>query len=518
MAPRSTPRRAPGSTAKRAAAGASPPLRVLQVSAELVPLLKTGGLADVTGALPAVLGEQGCDVRLLLPGFAAFADALVDARPVGTLRSAGGEDLAVRCGRLESVAGQPLAYVIDAPALYRRAGGPYADAADRPFADNHHRFAPLGQVAAALAGGLDAAWRPQIVHAHDWHAGLVPACLHFAQQGVGTSQALGDVRSVYTVHNLAYQGVFPAAAFADLGLPAQAYQMHGLEFHGQVSFMKAGLQFAHQITTVSPSYAREVLTAEQGCGLDGLLRQRQGVLTGILNGVDGAVWNPATDALIAQRYDASQLPRKAINKTALQVEMGLAPRPEALLLGVVSRLTEQKGLHLVLQALPELLARGGQLVVLGTGEPGLVAAFTQAARQQPDAVALFVGYDEQRSHRVFAGADVIAVPSRFEPCGLTQLYGLAYGSLPLVHRVGGLADSVVDCALENLADDSATGFVFERFTATDHSAALRRAFALHAQPEAWARVQRAAMRQRFGWDSAAQQLLAVYRAALDGAA
>ncbi len=483
-------------------------MRVLQVSAELFPLLKTGGLADVTGALPAALAQLGCDVRLLLPGLPALRDGLVDVQPVGDYLAPWGERVGLLRGRLPALSGEPLAYLIDAPALYQRAGGPYADAQGRAWDDNQRRFGLLGMVAAALAVGLDSQWLPQIVHAHDWHAALAPACLFYQRLRSGQG-----ARSVFTVHNLAYQGLFPAAAFGDLGLPALAFQMRGVEFHGQLSFMKAGLQFADRITTVSPSYAREMLTVEQGCGLDGLLRKRQSVLTGILNGVDTAVWNPARDPLIARPYDAGRLGAKAVNKAALQAEMGLAARPEALLFGVVSRLTEQKGLQLVLEGLPQLLARGGQLVVLGSGDPALQQAFGNAAQAHPEAVALHAGYDEPRSHRVFAGSDVTLVPSRFEPCGLTQLYGLAYASLPLVHRIGGLADSVVDCALENLADDSATGFVFEHFGAADYDAALRRAFALHAQPTAWRRVQRTALRQRFDWAATARQLLEVYRAA-----
>jgi len=256
---------------------------------------------------------------------------------------------------------------------------------------------------------------------------------------------------------------------------------------------------------------------EQGCGLDGLLRQRRQVLSGILNGVDTAVWNPATDSAIAHTYDARRLLRKAANKAALQRQIGLAQRPDALLFGVVSRLTEQKGLHLVIGALHELLARGGQLVVLGSGDAELEAAFRAAAHAHPRAVAVRIGYDEMLAHRVFAGTDVTLVPSRFEPCGLTQMYGLAYGSLPLVHRVGGLADTVADAALENLADDSATGFVFERFESAAYSAALRRAFALHARGVDWRRVQRAAMRQRFDWDAAATRYIAVYRSLLSPA-
>jgi starch synthase len=482
--------------------------RVLQASAEIYPLVKTGGLADVAGALPAALCRAGADVRLLLPGLAPILAALEPddgAAPLGALSAPwGGPPARLRHGRLAPF-GLP-AYVIEHPASYERAGGPYADAAGVPYGDNHRRFAWLGLAAAAIASGFDPAWRPQVVHGHDWHAGLAPAYLAFARRR-GDSDALG----VFTVHNLAYQGLFAAESFGELGLPPEAYGLHGLEFHGHVSFMKAGLSFADRLTTVSPTYAREITTPEQGAGLDGLLRERAHRLSGILNGVDTAVWDPATDATLVARYSARRLAGKAQCKAALQRELGLAERPEAPLFTVVSRLTEQKGLHLVEHGAAELLRRGGQLALLGSGEPALEAAFRALAAERPDAVAVRIGYDEALSHRLFAGGDVTLVPSRFEPCGLTQLYGLKYGSLPLVHRVGGLADTVVDCALEELAEERATGFVFERFEPAHYERALRRAFALWARPAEWRRVQRRAMAQDFGWDAAAARYLALYR-------
>jgi starch synthase len=350
------------------------------------------------------------------------------------------------------------------------------------------------------------------VHAHDWHAALAPAYLHHGRRV--HPRAAAHAACVFTVHNLAFQGVFPSATFAELGLPRSAFHIDGIEFHGQVSFMKAGLQYADRITTVSPTYAHEIQAHEQGCGLDGLLRKRRHALSGILNGVDRSVWNPASDGALAQPYDAQHLAPRAVNKAALQREMGLAERADALLFGIVSRFTEQKGLQLVLAALPDLLQRGGQLVALGNGDGELEVAFRAAAQRHRHAVAVHIGHDEALSHRVFGGTDVTLVPSRFEPCGLTQLYGLAYGSLPLVHRVGGLADTVVDCALENLADGSATGFVFDRFDAAACGAAVRRAFALHGHGPEWRRVQRSAMQQRFDWSAAAERYVALYRSLL----
>lgn len=479
-------------------------MRVLQVSAELFPLLKTGGLADVAGALPAALAAAGAEPRLLVPGFPAIRDALTQECAVAPVALPWSEGRAALLrGRLPGF--EQLVYVLDAPGLFDRPGNPYADDSGVAYADNHRRFALLGLAAARLAEGLDASWRPDIVHAHDWHAGL--ACAHVA---ASRARRRSDARTVFTVHNLAYQGLFPAGQFGELGLPASHYAMEGVEFYGQVSFMKAGLHFADAITTVSPTYAREIQTPDQGCGLDGLLRHRAGVLHGILNGVDYGVWSPVDDGAIAARYDADDASAKARCKAALQRECGLAVTPDAPLFGIVSRLTEQKGLPLVLEALNDLVEAGGQLVVLGAGDARLEAEFSAAAQRQPGCVARRTGMDEALAHRIVAGSDVMLVPSRFEPCGLTQLYGLSYGALPLVHRVGGLADTVVDTTLEDLAAGTATGFVFDAFTADAYRRALRRAFALWRRPEDWGRVRKAAMRQRFGWDTAAARYVDLY--------
>jgi len=478
-------------------------MKVLQVSAEIFPLLKTGGLADIAGALPAALNAAGCDVRVLLPGFAPIMADLQSASVLTELTAPWGERVLLRQGVLGSLG--IAAYVIDAPHLYARAGTPYEDAQRQPHHDNHLRFALLGWVAAQLACGLDGHWQPAVVHSHDWHAALTSAYLAF-----GPTQGR-RVASVYTVHNLAYQGIFAPIHFFDLGLPTHAFSVNGLEFHGQLSFMKAGLYYADHISTVSPTYAQEIQTPEQGCGLDGLLRSRAHDLSGILNAVDEAVWNPATDASIPVPFEAKKTAGKARCKAALQQELGLAGKPDAPLFGVVSRLTEQKGLYLVLALLDELIARGGQLVVLGAGEAALEDAFLARAAAHPQAVAVRIGYDEAHAHRIFAATDVTLVPSRFEPCGLTQMYGLKYGSLPLVHRVGGLADTVVDCALENLADGSANGFVFDAFNPEAMARAMRRAWALYERKSEWRSVRQRAMQQPLGWDKAAAQYAALYR-------
>jgi starch synthase len=482
-------------------------MRVLQVSAEIYPLLKTGGLADVAGALPAALKQQGCDVRVLLPGFTAILKDLVNPQSIGQIVTPWGTKLDILRGLLKSL--NLVAYVIKAAPYYERPGNPYDDQLQQPYADNVYRFASLGLVAAQIAQSYDANWQPRVVHSHDWHAGLSAAYL---------KQSAAKVTNVFTVHNLAYQGLFAAKHFFDLGLPDSVFSVNGVEFHQQLSFMKAGLFFADRITTVSPTYAQEIQTPHYGCGLDGLLQSRRADLIGILNGVDTQVWNPATDPLIQYQYDVSeitgQLAGKVLCKAHLQERTGLRVTAQAPLFTVVSRLTEQKGLHLVVSQIDDLVARGGQLVVLGSGDASLEKALREQAQRYPLSVAVRLGYDEAFAHQVFAASDVTLVPSRFEPCGLTQLYGLKYGSLPLVRRVGGLADTVVDCTLEDLAEHKATGFVFDRFAEFDFSRAVRRALTLYERPEHWQAVVRNAMQQDFGWQRSAARYLDLYRSTL----
>ena len=473
-------------------------MQVLHVAAEIYPLVKTGGLADVVAALPVAQAEQGADVRLLLPGYPAVLESVQGARSVIDIGSCFGA-LRVRLllGRLPG--SQLPVYVIEAPYLYRRGGSPYQDSAGEEWQDNLQRFALLGWVAAHLAAGdADPQWVPDIVHAHDWHAAMT--CAYMAEHTPTVA------RSVYTVHNLAFQGLFPMHDWAMLGLASHLMSPAGLEFHGQLSFMKAGLKFADLITTVSPGYAREIATHEFGCGLDGVIRGRGAQVSGILNGIDDAVWDPARDAAIAQRYDAERPQGKQVCRQALQAELGLAPDADALLLTVVSRLTSQKGLDLVLAALPALLNAGVQLAVQGTGDPALEAAFRMAQQAHPGRVHVHIGYDEARAHRLVAGADAILLPSRFEPCGLTQLYGLRYGTLPIVRRVGGLADTVRDDGGEL----PATGFVFDAATSAALERCALRATALHRDPAAWGRRMAAAMVQPLSWAGPARQYLALY--------
>ena len=475
-------------------------MRVLYVSTEVYPALKTGGLADVNAALPGALVAAGADTRLLLPGFPALMEAATErAAPVRLGAAFGLADVSLigcRIGRID-------AWLIDAPAFYARAGNPYLGDDGGDWPDNALRFALLGWVAARFADGVAGDWLPDIVHGHDWHTGLALAYL----------RARGGDRpgTIFTVHNLAFQGQFDADTFASLGLPPHFFSMHGLEFHGTVNFMKSGLFYADRISTVSPTYAREIQTPQYGHGMDGLLYSRAGAVGGILNGIDGAEWNPRTDRTLAANFDVADRAGKAACKRALITQMGLSGTCSGPLIGVVSRMTAQKGLDLLLEALPLLIAGGAQVAVLGSGEPALEDAWLAAAAAHPDHIAVRRGYDEALAHRIIAGADLIALPSRFEPCGLTQMYGMAYGTLPLARRTGGLADTIRDADAGNSADGSATGFLFDAATLADLRGALDRMFALWRRPGQWQRMQRAAMHRRFGWDDAARHYLALYR-------
>ncbi len=477
--------------------------RVLHVAAEVFPLVKTGGLADVVAALPVAQAALGSDVRLLLPGYPAVLDGVQKAQTVLELGACFGALRArLLLARLPG-SGMP-AYVIDAPYLYRRAGGPYQDPQWQEWPDNLQRFALLGWVAAHLAAGdADPAWQPAVVHAHDWHGALSCAYMH--------AHAPTPAASIFTVHNLVFQGLYPMHDWPLLGLPSRLQSADGMEFHGQFSFMKAGLNFADRITTVSPSYATEIATAAFGCGLDGVIRRRSASVSGILNGIDEQVWNPATDAALAARYSAADRSAKLVCKQALQAELGLQPDARAPLMVLISRLTSQKGVDLLLAALPDMLRAGCQLAVQGSGDAALEVALLQAQVAYPGRVQVHIGYDEERAHRMVAGADVILVPSRFEPCGLTQMYGLRYGTLPLVRRVGGLGDTVRETEVGN---GPVNGFVFEEATPDSLLQAVLRAAALFQSTDRWQARVSAAMSQDLSWRAPAAQYVDLYSAAL----
>ncbi|MFN4057235.1 MAG: glycogen synthase GlgA [Roseinatronobacter sp.] len=473
-------------------------VKVLSVTSEAVPLVKTGGLADVAGALPAALAPQGVQMRTLLPGYRAVMAVCGDAPVLATLPDCLGGAARVLAVQ---VAGLDL-LVLDAPHRYDRGAGPYLDMTGRDWPDNAERFAALSWVAAKIAGGLLPDWAPDLIHAHDWQAGLAPYYL-------ARSDAGRRVASVLTIHNIAFQGLAPYSKLSALRLPAQDFHPEALEYWGQISTLKAGLVFADRLTTVSPTYAEELLTPEFGMGMEGVLNARRAHLSGILNGIDRGAWSPDTDPHVTP-YSAPA--GKGPNKAALRAEFGL-PEATGPLCIVVSRLTEQKGLDLLLDALPALLAHGGQLAVLGTGDPALEAAFKRASAHPH--VAVRIGYDEALSHRMMAGADAILVPSRFEPCGLTQLYGLRYGTLPVVALTGGLADTVIPATPATLAARVvATGFQFHPVTAQALAGALTRLCHVYQNPAIWSQMSRNAMAHPVGWDHSAADYAALYRDAI----
>jgi len=480
-------------------------MRVLYITAELYPWVKSGGLGDVAAALPPALIAEGIDVRLLLPGFRGFLDAFGGITDIARLTTPFAAER-VRVGLAHLPASESLAYLVDHPAFYDRLGNPYAGPDGSDWPDNHRRFGLFGWIAAELARGADPGWRPDILHGHDWHTGLAPAYLS------ARPPAAGRVPTVFTVHNLAYRGPFPGTVFPELALPPAFFSIDGVEFFGMVSFIKAGLFYSDRLTTVSPTYAREIQTPAFGWGLDGLLRTRAALLTGILNGVDPRFWDPGHDTNLPQTYgteDAAAGKRAA--KAALQRRLGLEPIEGAPLFGAVSRLTPQKGLDLALAGLPDLLAGGGQLALLGSGDGNLEQAFAAAVERYRGRVGVAIGYDEGLAHLIIGGSDVILVPSRFEPCGLTQLYALRYGALPLVRRVGGLADTVVDATATNLAEGVATGFAFDDDSPSALMSAIGRAAALFREREIWQRMIRRAMTRDFSWAAAARRYAAVYR-------
>lgn len=474
-------------------------MRVLHVAAELYPWVKVGGLGDVMGALPEAQRAHGLKTRMLLPAYPSLMKAFPEAQPAGGLEDLLGSGPA-RFLLARTPAGVPI-YLLDAPSLFDRPGGPYDE-----IGDSGLRFGALSFAGAWLARHGDAhGWRPRILHCHDWQTALAPAYL---------SLWGGDrPATVMTVHNLAFQGIYGREMLERLGLPPEAFRMEGLEYYGNLSFLKGGLHFADRITTVSPTYAREIQEPLFGAGLEGLLAYRRRDLVGILNGVDGRVWNPATSPHLGLHFDAHHPSGKKVCKNLLQQELHLPEDPHAPLFTVVSRLAMQKGLDLVLANVEHLVSQGAQLALLGAGDPLLEEGFKRAAHRHPDRVAVRIGYDEALAHRFMAGADALMVPSRFEPCGLTQLYALKYGALPIVRRTGGLADTVVDTNAETLADGTATGFAFDEVDATALEEALTRACTLYAQhPKEWSRLQQHAMQQDFSWRAAARRYAELYEA------
>lgn len=483
-----------------------PSQNILFVASEVAPLIKTGGLADVAGSLPAALKTLKQDIRVVMPAYRA---ALPKALPLSivSLNIAGvPEGTRLLEGRLPGTSVK--LYLIDIPELFDREGGPYVDTAGHDWSDNAERFAAFSRAACALAldqAGLN--WRADIVHCNDWQSGLVPALLSRHAQRPAT---------VFTIHNLAYQGHFGSSMLHQLGLPTELWHMHGLEFHGGLSYMKGALSYADAISTVSPTYAEEIQTAAYGYGFEGLLGHRRERLRGILNGVDYKQWSPDKDAHLSAPYSVKDLSGKAINKTALQQHFKLTQDADTPLIGLVGRLAEQKGIDLLLANIELIKSLGAQLVVLGTGDKYSQTALTQAAAAAPGQIGVHIGFDEGMAHRIEAGSDMFLMPSRFEPCGLNQIYSLKYGTVPIVRHTGGLADTVVDASPENLAAKSATGFVFSQADSDELAEAIRRAVGMYRDHnKLWQQIVNTGMKQDFGWRYSAKQYLELYQSALN---
>lgn len=481
--------------------------KILFITSELYPLIKTGGLADVSASLPVALMAEGFDVRILLPGYSKVLAQLPRSRKLALISnvSAYFPDCILRGARapLNDV---PL-LLLDCPALYRQENGPYQDSDGKDLPYNHLRFGMLGYAGALLAGpDSPLTWRPDIVHCNDWQSGLAPAHLKFMPGAT--------VKSVATIHNLAFQGIFPPETLPWLSLPPQSFQLNGVEYYGSVSFLKAALFYADRITTVSPTYAKEIQQEPLGMGLQGLLATRRADLTGILNGIDEHEWNPATDPHIAAHYDHNDLTNKRVNKRALQQRMGLTIDADVPLLGVVSRLTHQKGIDMMVEILPQLMAHNCQLAILGSGEAASEKTLLQFAQEYPGKIAVKIGFDESLSHLITAGIDMFLMPSRFEPCGLNQMYSQRYGSPPIVSATGGLADTVTDCNESNLANGSASGIVLPALTAQGLHEAIERALAYFKQPAVWRKLQLTGMARDFSWKSSAESYAELYQSLL----
>lgn len=477
---------------------------VLYLSSEAYPFIKTGGLADVAGSLPNALLKLGHEVRLLLP---AYPEVLKKVTKSKKRAITSYYHLPVEIIETRLPGTNVVCWLVNCPAAFDRPGGPYLDENGNEWQDNALRFTIFCHTAVDIAlNNLALDWQPDIVHCNDWQSGLVPALLSLHKQRPAT---------VFTIHNLAYQGVFEQQAFNDLSLPPLLWHMDGVEFYGKFSFLKAGLAFADKINAVSPTYAKEILQPENGYGLDGLLNHRADDLKGILNGIDDKYWNPGTDSLIAKKYNRRSLDKKSQNKTALQEQLTLPVDESIPLIGMVSRLVSQKGLDIILQSLSKILSMPLQLVILGTGELHYEMQLSKWAKDHPNMMSVTIGYDESLAHQVEAGSDIYLMPSIFEPCGLNQLYSLRYGTLPVVTAVGGLADTVVDANEENIKNTTANGFVLTGYSSAALCAAIKRALGIYRQPETWRQLQVAAMSCDFSWKTSAGNYILLYEEALE---
>lgn len=472
---------------------------ILYLCSEVFPLIKTGGLADVAASLPAALIKQSHDVRILLPAYKGTLNNTAKGKLVAQSKYYNQQ---VNIIETRLPGSRIIIWLVDCPALFDRPGGPYTDLHNEVWHDNALRFATFCKVAVDISlNRLNLNWKTDIVHCNDWQTGLVPALLSLHKKRPA---------SIFTIHNLAYQGLFNEETYTDLQLPAELWNMHGLEFYGQLSFIKGGLTYADKITTVSPTYAQEILHPDYGCGLNELLQHRQTDLSGILNGIDNKYWNPGTDKHLFQKYNRRTLDKKYLNKTELQKQLSLPINKSIPMLGMVSRLVEQKGLDIILHSMKTLCQMPLQVIILGTGETHYELQLCQWAEKHPDRVKVIPGYDESLAHKIEAACDMYLMPSTFEPCGLNQLYSLCYGTLPIVTPVGGLVDSVVNTNEASIKDKTANGFVMEDKTSLALIESIQHALLLYFQPDAWRQLQLTAMSGDYSWKSSALKYSQLY--------
>ena len=472
--------------------------KILFVTSEAHPLIKTGGLADVSGSLPKALAELGEDVRIIMPKY----QAIKTTGEVRYLSTVYVNNYAVNILETRLPDTNVIVWLVDSPEFFNFPGNPYVDEHGKPWANSAERFALFCRVTVEVAmnrSWLD--WKPDIVHCNDWQSGLVPALLSLEYSRPAT---------VFTIHNMAYQGIFPSTTYLSLNLPGQLWNPNGIEFHGMLSFLKGGLIYSDRITTVSPTYAKEIQTADFGYGLEGLLTHRKDFLSGIINGIDTEYWNPETDTNISQTFNHLSLNKKLLNKTALQERLFLPADKNIPVFGLISRLVEQKGIDLILECLPEMLALPLQFVLLGSGNKGFEQRLHNFAESHPDRISITISYDETLAHLIEAGSDIFLMPSRFEPCGLNQIYSQRYGTIPIVRKTGGLADTVIDTLPETLNNDTATGLVFNEANTGTLMEAIKRSLILYSHPKTWKRIQTNGMQKDYSWSKSAKQYMTLY--------
>jgi starch synthase len=472
--------------------------KILFVTSEAHPFIKTGGLADVCGSLPKALAELSQDVKLIIPNY----QALKTTENVRFLCSIRLDNRNINILETRIPNSHVMVWLVDYPAYYNYPGNPYVDEQGEPWSNNAERFSLFCRIAVEVAmDRVNQDWKPDVVHCNDWQSGLVPAFLSLESDRPST---------VFTIHNMAYQGLFPNSTAAVLNLPGQLWHPAGLEFHEMLSFIKGGLVYADYITTVSPTYALEIQTPEFGYGLEGLLGHRKEVLGGIINGIDLDQWNPETDAYIAQNYTVTTLNKKRLNKSELQARFALPVNDQVPLFGLISRLVEQKGIDLILECLPEMITMDMQFVLLGNGDKEFEKQLQTMTDLYPDKISITIGYDEALAHLIEAGADIFLMPSRFEPCGLNQMYSQRYGTIPVVRKTGGLADTVTDTLPESLANHTASGIVFNEASSGALLEAIKRTLILYSIPDTWKKMQINAMKKDFSWQRSAEDYLALY--------